>query len=156
MIVIDFILDERLKKNFYQLLLECIYFWGEYHGTDEAGKSTKFKATLQNVAKSVEMPKKAVFFSKDKDKNKKPKPGAEEASNRDPKSEFQSSASQPAVPQKSAEKEPRDREHRQKDPRREVEEEAKTSSARPKAGKKNQDLQKIGKFHFYDPNQSSI
>ena len=151
MIVIDFILDERLKKNFYQLLLECIYFWGEYHGTDESGKSTKFKATLQNVAKSVEMPKKAVFFSKDKGKSKEPKLDAEEASNCDSKSELQSSAGQPTTPQKSAENEPRDREYRQKDLRG-VEEEAEVSSARSKVGKRNQDLQKIGIFHCYDPN----
>ena len=141
MIVIDYTLEVLVKENFYQLLLEYIYFWSEYHGIDEAGKSTKYKATLEDVTKNVQMPKKVFFLSKDEDKNKKSK---------------QSSASQPAAPQKSAEKESIDKEHRQRDSKREVEEETKASSARPKVGEINQDLLRIGIFYRYDPNQSSL
>jgi len=50
------------------LLLEELYFWGEWFGKDNKGKSTKYKTCLDDVANHVKMPQKAMFF---KDRSKK-------------------------------------------------------------------------------------
>jgi len=79
--------DERVVKNFYQLILEEIYFWSEWFGTDAKGKVTKYRTVLEDVASTCQMPKKILFFTKEKPK--KPE-----------ESQFKSSSSQSSNQQK--------------------------------------------------------
>lgn len=60
--------DERVVKNFYQLILEELFFWSEWFGVDSKGKVTKYRTVLEDVAVHVQMPKKILFFTKEKPK----------------------------------------------------------------------------------------
>lgn len=60
------LVEDKILKNFDQLLLECIIFWAEWFGKDIKGKPTKFQSTYDEVFQKVEIPKKFSFFKKKK------------------------------------------------------------------------------------------
>ncbi len=119
--------------------MEELYFWGEWFGKDNKGKSTKYKTYLDDVANHVKMPQKAMFF---KDRSKKST------------EEKKSSDSQSKKP--AAEPEPTSDKRRPSltvtDKKKEEHKSSTTSSKTPDAGagsSKNPSTKKMGIFVLF-------